>query len=276
MGLDEDGFLSDDIERIRQMNRRKHGEILNILRDINRLAHSVQPTFGRLKRTPKSFLTAAYFIRALQNVQGAIVMAERGMLTESYTLVRSGLETVFYLAGAIHGKDFGRLIGRDHVRRVKKATKDHLDWMESVEPGSTEASTLKAAMHSIDAQGIDPLNLQIKKVSEDAGLGELYKTLYQQLSMVHAHPNLPALNSIIENDKDQEPVGLRWGPERNDDGDMAYALCLSFNVYALILGEWLKFQPSTDTERRVEDLKQQYVRYYNALPDTDRKVLVGS
>ena len=81
MGLDEDGFLSNDIERIRQMNRRKHGEILNILRDINRLAHSVQPTFGRLKRTPKSFLTAAYFIRALQNVQGAIVMAERGMLT---------------------------------------------------------------------------------------------------------------------------------------------------------------------------------------------------
>jgi hypothetical protein len=75
------------------------------------------------------------------------------------------------------------------------------------------------------------------------GLGHLCKTKYQQLSMAHAHPNLRALNSIIESDENEEPVGLRWGPEWNADDDLVHALCLSFVVYNLILDEWMKHQP---------------------------------
>jgi hypothetical protein len=119
------------------------------------------------------------------------------------------------------------------------------------------------------------MNLQIKTVAEDASLGHLYKTTYQQLSMAHAHPNLPALNSIIENDENEEPVGLRWGPERGEAGELVYALCLSFVVYNLILHEWMKHQPDLTRQRHLEELRQRYARYYNASPDTEGEIEIG-
>ena len=84
MSIEIDGFLSDrDIEQVRQQYRKEFDQIFGFITELNQLAQSLLPSIEGLPRTLKNLFASGYFIRGLQNCQAAVLMAERGLFTES-------------------------------------------------------------------------------------------------------------------------------------------------------------------------------------------------
>jgi hypothetical protein len=178
-------------------------------------------------------------------------------------LIRGGLETVFYLGAATRGKDFGREMGRDHVKRTKTAATAHMERMKELNPKSDE-SQLQAVIDTMLAQGIEPEAMIIKAVADKAELGLLYDTLYRQLSNAHAHPTLSSLDSVWEMDENQEPIGVFWGPERGDPDEIVDALSLNYVVLHQLLFEWLRLRPNPAVDKRLDELGAEYAAFTRA------------
>lgn len=260
MSIEEDGFLSEDIERIRQQYRAKFPEIIGFNTDLSRLAQSLLPTIGGQSRTLKNLFVSAYFIRALQQCQAAILLAERGLFTEAYTMVRSGLETVFYLGAATRGTDFAREMGRDHVKRTRTTIEAHIQGMKEMDPVADETQ-LRAVLDTMLAQGIEPETMFIQAVAKKADLSPLYDTLYRQLSNSHAHPTLSSLNMIWEMDNEQIPQGVLWGPERGDPDEIVDVLAMNYAVLHQLIFEWLRFKWDDAVDQRLEEIASRYTAF---------------
>lgn len=268
MSIDEDGFLSDQIEQVRTKYRADFSEIFGFVTELSRLAQSLLPAIEGQPRTLKNLFVSAYFVRALQQCQGAVLMAERGMFTEAYTLVRSGLETVFYLGAATRGADFAREMGRDHVKRTRTAAEAHMQRMKELDPNADE-SHLQSVIDTLMEQGIDPGSLLIQAVAKKAELGLLYDTLYRQLSNGHAHPTLSSLNSIWQMDENQLPQGILWGPGRGDPDEVVDVLSLNYVVLHQLILEWLRFNSDAAADRRLSEIGIRYTAFTEARSNID-------
>jgi hypothetical protein len=263
MSIREDGFLSEDIERVRKLYRAKFPEIIGFVTELSRLGQRLVPTIGGQMRTLKNLMVSAYFVRALQQCQSAVILAERGMFTEAYTMVRGGLETVFYLGAATRGTDFARELGRDHVKRTKTTVEAHIQGMKALDADADEA-LLREAVEAMMAHGIEPEAMFIQAVAKKAELGVLYDTLYRQLSNNHAHPTLSSLNMNWELDEEQLPQGIVWGPERGDPDEIVDVLSINCVVLQQLIFEWLRFKQDDDVEKRLKEIGIRYTAFLKA------------
>jgi hypothetical protein len=238
---------------------------------LSELAQSILPSMDGLPRTLKNLFTCGFFIRALQQCQGAILMAERGMFTEAYTLTRDGLETVFYLGAATRGSDFARELGRDHVQRTKTAATAYMERMKELDPNSDE-SHVQSAIATLMAQGIEPEAMFIKAVANKAELGILYDTVYRQLSNAHAHPTLSSLNVVWKVDADGIPQCLERGPERGDPNEIVDSLSMTYIVLHQLVFEWLRFRWSTPVDKRLDEIGNAYTAFTKARAVAEEKM----
>ena len=261
MDIKSDGFLSEDMEQVIQWYRAKYADVLRIVTELNRLAQAQLPSIGGPPRAARSLFVSAYFVRALQTCQGAVVMAERGMFTEAYTMLRGGIETLFYLGASIVEKDLGE--GRDHVQRTKTAAYHHMKRIKEIKPDS-DTSHLESVIDTMMEQGMEPSAPQIKAVAEKAKLDWMYDTLYRQLSVAHAHPTPNSLKLILEFDADQNPIGVGWGPVRGDPDEFVEVLKLTYMVLNQILREWFKFRPNLHGDRRLAEIDAEYAMFIKA------------
>jgi hypothetical protein len=263
MSIDEDGFLSEEIERVRQQYRANFPEIIGFVTELSRLGQLLLPTIAGQSRTLKNLFVSAYFIRALQQCQAAVILAERGLFTEAYTMVRSGLETVFYLGAATRGTDFAREMGRDHVKRTRTTVEAHIQGMKAMDPNADE-SHLRNVIDTMMAQGIEPETMFIQAVAKKAELGPLYDTLYRQLSNGYAHPTLSSLNMIWQMDEEQIPQGVLWGPERGDPDEIVDVLSMNYAVLHQLIFEWLRFKWDDALDKRLDEIGTRYTAFLKA------------
>jgi len=185
MSIDRDGFLSPDIAQTRDGYRAQHPDDFQMIIEINRVAQSVLPSFTTLQRTTKNLFACGYYIRALQNLQGAVLMSEHGLMSEAYTLVRSGLETVFYLGATIRAENFQDEVARDHVKRMQGALAGYKKAVPAGDP-DIDTNELEAVLRSTLPEGVDPAKISIETIAKQAELSALYDGLYRQLSAAHA------------------------------------------------------------------------------------------
>jgi hypothetical protein len=263
MTIDQDGFLSSDIAHTREKNRAQHLDSFGMITEINRVAQSVLPSFETLPRTRKNFLACGYYIRGLQSLQGAVVVTELGLVSEGYTLVRSGLETLFHLGATIRSDDFGQQMARDHVKRMR-ATLGHQKKVVGPDPEIEEdIPQLEAALASMLPDGVDPARMSLETVAKLAELSDLYDGLYRSLSFAHAHPSLLSIASIWDADDQHAPRGVLWGPERGDADEITTVLMLDATVmfnFATLWGRLLVQAHARETElhRCLEEVHEKY------------------
>ncbi len=265
MGIDQDGFLSaSDIEKVRQQYWSEFPEIFGYVTELNQMAQSIMPSIGDLPRTLKSLFTSAYYIRGLQNLQAAVLMAERGLFTEAYTLTRSGLETVFYLGAATRGKDFANELGRDHVKRTQAMGADHIAGLKAMDPNADVGELTEAVEKMLD-EGIDPAALQIWAVAKKADLEPLYKTIYRQFSNGYAHPTLMSLSMVWDPDEQGVPKGVLWGPHRGRKDELVYALVMVVAIYKQLIFEWIREYKTPGGLERLDEFSKRYMVFLNEL-----------
>src|SRR5271165_5840467 len=106
MSIDGQGFLSKDIGAWATKHRAENAAWFEFAEQLNVTAQSL---LLNLKVTTQedgldsNVLAMLLFTRTISNFQGAVLMAERGMIVEARTLARSCLESTFCLAAMVYG-----------------------------------------------------------------------------------------------------------------------------------------------------------------------------
>src|SRR5260370_32557877 len=95
MVLDGVGFLSTDMVAWTAKTRAQFKEWFDLVESFNREAMKILFAIKPRQSINHQLVAASLYGRALQSFQGAVIMAERGMIADARSLVRSCAETAF-------------------------------------------------------------------------------------------------------------------------------------------------------------------------------------
>lgn len=94
MCLDDQGFLSPEIEKYREEIRAKNQLSFKLVEDLNGFC---QQTKYRLKihnRNGQQIFAGCLLIKLLNDVQAAVILFEKGLVSQGRSLLRVGLESL--------------------------------------------------------------------------------------------------------------------------------------------------------------------------------------
>jgi hypothetical protein len=133
MGINEEGFLSPDIQAWARKHRTDYAEAFAIASELNVLAvqalHCAEPPSGDKQKV----FVAILFIRLPLHFEAAIILAERGAVPSAMVLVRAACEALFSLATYVRDARFvDELVRDDRFRRadLMRALLD-MPWQET-------------------------------------------------------------------------------------------------------------------------------------------------
>ena len=231
MNLEQDGFLSEQMTSVVQHVRALNPEWFALATRFSRvgqafLAVQLNEQTNQGLADPR-ILKLLIFYRATSNFQGAVVMAERGMIAEARTLIRNCLECSLSLAALDTDPNHWKELLGDELASRKARTKllvGNPSWISH-----EQLATLTKQLDDLEAKGKLAF-IDVKKVAEKSPLVPMY-LFYRQLSADSAHLSVEALHRYIKSDpNDESSFDLQWRPalDSNEVGD---ALSLATWVY---------------------------------------------
>ncbi|ABO60210.1 DUF5677 domain-containing protein (plasmid) [Burkholderia vietnamiensis] len=201
------GFLSASLATQRALARE---QFKDEFRECEQWSDRAMASLGALTPGDKQLSTvvaAAYWMRCIRACQGGILLAERGMIPDALTLARSAVESLFHAVAVIDKPELlERLIEHDMLERIKQARgiMSVASIMNHVAP---DARVGIEALISAAAE--KPRQWAAYDAAKEAGLVELYETMFRGFSRSAAHSTLTAL----DHEFDQSSVGdLEFGP----------------------------------------------------------------
>lgn len=93
--IEKEGYLSKQITQWIEKHRKENSEWFELCEEINRFSHSTMFTMTIHNKYLPELIVASLYIRAMSNLQGIILLAERGMINEAKSLLRCLLECEF-------------------------------------------------------------------------------------------------------------------------------------------------------------------------------------
>jgi hypothetical protein len=233
MKLGNRGFLSANIGIWSDLKRRRLKKWFRLIEGLNRAATrllNVEPD----RRNNQQLYAALLYRRALQTFQGSILLAERGMIADALTLVRSCAETAIAIGCfAADDKFFDRLIDDDANHRLTYANVILCDKYLSEPLSSEEVSNLQKLVSAINSKYSSgrPKGINWADAAKQAQMAVLYNMIYRLASggathvsinaldrHVIAGPNsrLPYPSAIGSREFLRQPLTLTFQPETRD------------------------------------------------------------
>lgn len=204
MSFEQRGFLSPDLDRWREHARKRFPQRFSLLDDSSDLAQRCLYEMCRIPRpddnATKSLLTCALYARLLQLFQGSVVMLERGMVTNSRTLLRSGFETLFFVGASIMKEDFFTIAMQDHKFQQDKMLRAQIKRLRESDPPETQiVASLEAALTKVmdDMKNLEMKEAGFWNVAQMAGMLDAYDAYYRGLSTDSAHVNMFSILEIF-------------------------------------------------------------------------------
>jgi hypothetical protein len=219
----ERGYLASDAGRWTRKVRVSHTPRFELADRTSSLGQRVVPLFQGRPPENQILLSGALFLRGLQSLQGAILMAERGMTLEAGTLTRSCYETLFYLGCSVRDVEFSKRIALDHLARVETLFNVLRPTADADDIKAMDAALAEAKKQAGANRGTA---LIMEQVARDAGMGEMYGAFYRGLSTDAAHPTVMSLFSVWLFDNGGNIGGWRWGPASFDADKLGWLLML--------------------------------------------------
>jgi hypothetical protein len=210
------GYLAPAVEKLAAIVRKQLPDWFDFADELSStLQRMIFRTSTAAAVDQKSFepkpVAHAVLLRGVGNFQGAILMAERGMVIQARTLARSVLEDAFCMA-ALHDKPevFLEHLRNDHNLARKSQAKAIL---KLVDPEKYDAAALKHVISEIPRLK----NLGVDGLAELGALASQY-VAYKVLSNDGAHPSAKSLERHMSFSEDRKGWnGFRVGPGKNPD-----------------------------------------------------------
>lgn len=240
MSLEVDGFLcpTSDAQAV-EAQRDYCPAHYALVERVNRFAVAVARVPRDLQRRDADLFAAMLLGRAIQDFEGAILLATRGLRAQSRSLVRSTFETALYCVAA--SRDL--MLSQGARLKPKKDESPSITIVDAIEAGHQrfraqmaialqqipEAPEEHAAALALLVEDIgNPGHLQdvdVKGLAEDLGQSGLYTTIYRPFSQ-DAHPSATSLEHHLVLTTDRKIAGLRIGPDYEQfDETLTLAVC---------------------------------------------------
>ena len=217
-----EGFLSAELSSSIAKLRHDFAAWFGAVMSFNALGMRVLPKVKADQASNQQLIAATLYGRILTSFQAAILLAERGMLSDARTVVRAATEAAIVLTAVLKDGKVCDLLVERHYWHHRKMRNAWLNDQAAIAVMTTEdVETLKACIAEIDDQyptvkdlRKDPI--EIATLARSAGVTDLYNAVYRATSGDAAHTSIDALNRGVRVDTDANITGLKFGPDVSD------------------------------------------------------------
>lgn len=238
MTFEIDGFLAENLTVWVCQVREKFKAWFELVADLNRMAMQILYKATPLQSSGQELVGALIFGRSLQSFQAVILLAERGMLSDARTLVRSCAESAIALGGIAHDENFiDELVDDYHKHRMSVANVMASDpeCSKGLTPAQLDGLKKISVEISEQYQSSKPKSVKWDVVASRVGMTTLYNTIYRGMSGDAAHVTADALNRHIQANDKADIESLLFEPTCQDLEDTlsAAVTAMLHAIYAL-------------------------------------------
>lgn len=216
MSLDEQGFLSSDIEQYRERIRAKNQLSFKLVEALNRFCQQTKYRLVIHNRDGQQLFAGCLLVKLLNDVQAAVILFEKGLVSQGCSMLRVALESLIVLGKICESYEFVHAyvkVGEmDRLKLVRSIRDTSTKVFEDIKPELTN-EIIKKIEETIE--GMESAR-NIEQWARDLRLHGLYVGAYRLYSQdVHSSPR--ALNEIFMTNEENEVIGFEWGPNEDED-----------------------------------------------------------
>ena len=106
MGLDEEGYLSSDISAYPEKIRAHNAEYFKLFDKVHRFCHEKKFLVHAHNRDGQQIFAVGLFVKLICDVEAAVILMERGLSSQSRSMLRVATETLIKLANICKAYEF--------------------------------------------------------------------------------------------------------------------------------------------------------------------------
>jgi hypothetical protein len=234
MSFEIDGHFSPEIDRFRDAVRTTapFKAWFDYALGLNRIGLDMLKNATTPLADRRLFTMYGHFVRTHQTFQGALLMAERGMVPNARILLRSGVESAIAICALTKDDSLvDEMIAAHHLsqRKYARLVVSNPDYSASY------SSQEIAEMHATIA-AVDEIEASSGKKLKDinwadtaaAHCFDLYHLLYRTLSSDGTHATVNSLNRLLEVDSNEQITAFKVAPDLDGLVEAVSAACLLF------------------------------------------------
>lgn len=218
MSIDEEGFLSKEVDGFRNGIRSKHQAYFDLVERLNRYCQQAKYRLVVHNRDGQELFTACLAIKLLNDVQAGIILLERGLASQGRSMLRVALECLVVLAKIAQSYEFVHAyvkVGeQDRLKLVEAIRLNPSQGFDGIRADLTEDLIVK--IKETIGETHNRRNIEQWAKEKDVGLGYLYVGPYRLFSQeIHSSPR--AIDQYFMANDEGEIIGFNWGPDTGKD-----------------------------------------------------------
>jgi hypothetical protein len=234
MSFELDGFFSPEIDQFLSVMRTTNPSKpwFDYALDLNRIGLDLLRQAMTARGENARFTMHGIFVRTHQSYQAALLLAERGLIGDARTVLRSGVEGAIAICALAADPTFvQRLIEAYYVnqRKIARVVLSSPEYRASY--GAVELATMQHLIAGVDAMEAAP-KPKLRDINwADVALKycpDLYQLLYRSLSSDGTHVTLNSLDRYTVKDADMQITAFKAAPDGEGIIDVLSAACLMF------------------------------------------------
>jgi Family of unknown function (DUF5677) len=252
MEFEDEGFLSPELTDWTTATRAQFKDWFELVYDLNRDAMKILAAIEPEPNQRRDWVASLLYRRALQSFQAAVLMAERGMIADALTLVRSCTETAIALGAVAVDESFiSDLIEDYYKHRLSYANALFGDPESRPFLTSDQIKNLEELVAEVRRlyQAPRPHRVNWEVAAKTGKMTDLYVTIYRMTSGDAAHTTVYALDRHIEPDEHGRIKNMTFRPETRD---LEHALSVATNALLHSMVPIIYLFPSNGFEQMVK------------------------
>jgi hypothetical protein len=234
MSFEIDGFFSPEIDRFRESVRATapFKDWFDYAVGLNRIGLDLMKRESTPLADRRLFTMYGHFVRTQQTFQGALLMAERGMVPNARILLRSGVESAIAICALAKDDSLvDQMVAAHHLNQRKYARIVVSNPNYSASYSAQEIAEMQATIAVVDAMeaasGKKLTEINWADTAADHCF-DLYHLLYRTLSSDSTHATINSLNRLLEVDSNQQITAFKVAPDLDGLVEALSAACLLF------------------------------------------------
>lgn len=262
MSIDDQGFLSPDVEQFRQEIRARLADYFSLAEKVLRLCHAHKFRFQAHNLDPQEIFTAGLVLKLIADLEGVLLLLERGMYSQCRSMLRVAIECYITLAKVCDSFEFGKA----YAIVAEQARLKLIRGLRNTD----EYPDVKTALTDEYVQDLeDRLRGKPRKSLEDWASGVKLEGLYQgpyRLFSADVHSDASTLSRFYVLNNSREIVSIQFGPVKPEDCRAELLeiarLCFGAVERTSVL---FSLKPPDETKALVEEYER-----LNSMASTDR------
>jgi hypothetical protein len=234
VSFEQDGFFSPELDQFRDAMRTTDPSKpwFDYALDLNRIGLDLLRQAKTVRSDNALFTMHGIFVRTHQSYQAALLLAERGLIGDARTVLRSGIEGAIAIHALAADPTFvQRLIEAHHInqRKIARLLLNNPQYLARC--SAAEIAAMQRVVADVDAMEAAP-NPKLRDINwADVALKycpDLYQLLYRSFSSDGTHATLSSLDRYVITDINKEITAFKAVPDGEGVVEVLSAACLLF------------------------------------------------